>query len=38
MTRLGLNVVGDNAAAIALYQSRGYVVFSMYMVKTLPQG
>ncbi|WP_063034528.1 GNAT family N-acetyltransferase [Nocardia grenadensis] len=35
-TRLGLNVVGDNTAAIALYRSRGYTVSSMYLDKTLP--
>lgn len=34
-TRLGLNVNGDNAAAIALYRSRGYAVSSMYLDKTL---
>ncbi|MGW0179767.1 GNAT family N-acetyltransferase [Nocardia sp. NPDC003345] len=34
-TRLGLNVNGDNAAAIALYRSRGYTVSSMYLDKAL---
>jgi GNAT superfamily N-acetyltransferase len=32
---LGLNVVGDNAAAIALYQRSGYAVSSMAMRKQL---
>lgn len=32
-TALGLNVVGDNAAAIALYRSAGYDVTSMAMRK-----
>ncbi|WP_431952266.1 GNAT family N-acetyltransferase [Nocardia lijiangensis] len=34
-TRLGLNVVGDNVAAIALYRSCGYTVSSMHLDKTL---
>lgn len=34
-TRLGLNVVGDNAAAIALYRRNGYRVSSMQMDKQL---
>ncbi|WP_280424813.1 GNAT family N-acetyltransferase [Nocardia carnea] len=34
-TRLGLNVVGDNAAAIALYRRNGYRVSSMHMDKQL---
>ncbi|NEW46158.1 GNAT family N-acetyltransferase [Nocardia cyriacigeorgica] len=34
-TRLGLNVVGDNAAAIALYRQNGYRVSSMYLDKQL---
>ncbi|MFI1459902.1 GNAT family N-acetyltransferase [Nocardia carnea] len=35
-TRLGLNVVGDNAAAIALYRRNGYRVSSMHMDKQFP--
>lgn len=34
-TRLGLNVVGDNEAAIALYRRSGYAVSSMTMHKPL---
>ncbi len=34
-TRLGLNVVGDNYTAIALYRRSGYQVASMVMDKTL---
>ncbi|WP_083905457.1 GNAT family N-acetyltransferase [Nocardia transvalensis] len=34
-TRLGLNVVGDNTAAIALYRRTGYHVSSMHMDKPL---
>ncbi|MFI2319298.1 GNAT family N-acetyltransferase [Nocardia beijingensis] len=34
-TRLGLNVVGDNAAAIALYRRNGYQVSSMHLDKQL---
>lgn len=34
-TRLGLNVVGDNTAAIALYRRSGYRVSSMHMDKEL---
>jgi GNAT superfamily N-acetyltransferase len=34
--RLGLNVVGTNAAAIALYSKRGYAVSTMQMSKKLP--
>ena len=35
MTALGLNVVGDNEAAIALYRGCGYAVSSMSMRKTV---
>lgn len=35
-SRLGLNVVGDNTAAIALYRRNGYQVSSMHMDKHLP--
>ena len=35
MTALGLNVVGDNEAAIALYRGAGYEVSSMVMRKSL---
>lgn len=35
MTALGLNVVGDNAAAIALYERSGYDVASMVMRKRI---
>jgi GNAT superfamily N-acetyltransferase len=34
-TRLGLNVVGTNDAAIALYLKRGYAVSTMQMYKAL---
>ncbi len=34
-TALGLSVVGDNAAAIALYRRAGYEVASMSMRKTV---
>lgn len=34
-TRLGLNVVGDNEAAIALYRRNGYRVTSMQLDKQL---
>ncbi|WP_459545641.1 GNAT family N-acetyltransferase [Nocardia sp. X0981] len=34
-TRLGLNVVGDNAAAIALYRRSGYRISSIHMDKEL---
>lgn len=34
-TRLGLNVVGDNEAAIALYRRNGYRVSSMQLDKQL---
>ncbi|ANY10235.1 GCN5 family acetyltransferase [Pseudonocardia sp. HH130630-07] len=33
--RLGLNVLGHNAAAIALYESRGYAVTAQQMAKPL---
>jgi GNAT superfamily N-acetyltransferase len=35
-TRLGLNVVGTNEAAIALYRRNGYAVTTMQMSKALP--
>ncbi|MFC5233452.1 GNAT family N-acetyltransferase [Pseudonocardia zijingensis] len=35
MTTLGLNVVGSNVAAIALYGKHGYVVSTMQMSKRL---
>jgi ribosomal protein S18 acetylase RimI-like enzyme len=35
-TRLGLNVVGTNEAAIALYRKSGYAVMTMQMSKPLP--
>jgi ribosomal protein S18 acetylase RimI-like enzyme len=35
MAALGLNVVGDNDAAIALYRRCGYVVSSMSMRKAI---
>lgn len=35
MTALGLNVVGDNDAAIALYRRCGYAVSSMSMRKSI---
>lgn len=35
-TSLGLNVAGDNDAAIALYQSSGYTVTTMSMRKGVP--
>jgi ribosomal protein S18 acetylase RimI-like enzyme len=34
--RTGLHVVADNAAALALYEKRGYHVVSMRMEKRLP--
>jgi ribosomal protein S18 acetylase RimI-like enzyme len=34
--RLGLNVVGTNEAAIALYRKNGYAVTTMQMSKALP--
>ncbi|WP_280516597.1 hypothetical protein [Nocardia beijingensis] len=34
-TRLGLIVVGDNAAAIALYRRNGYRLSSMHLDKQL---
>jgi ribosomal protein S18 acetylase RimI-like enzyme len=34
--RLGLNVVGTNEAAIALYRKNGYAVSTMQMYKQLP--
>ena len=34
--RLGLNVVGANEAAIALYQKNGYVVSTQQMTKAIP--
>jgi ribosomal protein S18 acetylase RimI-like enzyme len=34
--RLGLNVVGTNEAAIALYRKNGYAVMTMQMSKALP--
>lgn len=34
-TRLGLNVVATNVAAIALYRSNGYAVTTMQMTKAL---
>jgi GNAT superfamily N-acetyltransferase len=34
--RIGLNVVGTNEAAIALYRQSGYVVSTMQMSKPLP--
>ncbi|MFE0465343.1 GNAT family N-acetyltransferase [Kitasatospora sp. NPDC058965] len=37
-TVLGLNVVGDNEAAIALYRGRGYEVSSMVMRKSTTDG
>jgi ribosomal protein S18 acetylase RimI-like enzyme len=36
-TSLGLNVVGDNDAAIALYRRNGYDVSSMYLRKSVQQ-
>jgi ribosomal protein S18 acetylase RimI-like enzyme len=35
-SRLGLNVVGTNEAAIALYRKNGYAVMTMQMSKALP--
>jgi GNAT superfamily N-acetyltransferase len=35
MTALGLNVVGDNEAAIALYRRCGYAVSSMSLRKAI---
>ena len=37
MAGLGLNVVGDNEAAIALYRGSGYEVSSMSMRKRFPR-
>ncbi|GAA5123477.1 hypothetical protein [Pseudonocardia adelaidensis] len=34
-TRLGLNVVGTNVAAIALYRKSGYALSTMQMSKLL---
>ena len=36
--RIGLNVVGTNEAAIALYRKNGYAVTTMQMSKPLPYG
>lgn len=35
--RLGLNVIGGNAAAIELYRTSGYLVTSLQMAKELPR-